>query len=442
MKTLIVDPAGSGLDWAYRAKEAGHAVKLFIRQTPKTEHIGRGLVDVVEELDPWLRWPDLIVNTDNTRYLRDLDMMRVLGWPVISASQESAKWELDRDVGQKILKKHGVETPPAKEFNDYDQAIAYVKRTGKRLVSKPSGDADKALSYVAKTPADMVYMLERWKRTGKLKGAFILQDFIPGIEMAVGGWFGPHGFNAGWCENFEFKKLMDGDMGVATGEQGTVLRYVTRSKLAKLVLSPLTEALAALDYCGYVDVNCIIDEKGQPWPLEFTMRFGWPTFNIQQELHPGDPVDWLWQLSQGRDARNTWMDRVAIGVVLSVPDYPYSHLTRKEVVGSPIYGLTPQLQPHVHFCETMLGEAPIDRNGKVETAKLPVTAGDYVLVMSATGETVYQAKQTAYRRLKHLTLPNSPMHRTDIGDRLSAQLPLLQKHGFATGLAFSTSPPP
>ena len=444
MRLLIVDPNGNGLDFAYRAKEAGHHVKLCIRDTPKTNHIGLGLVDVVREFQPFLEWADLVFNTDNTRYLRDLDSFRVHGTPIIGASQETAQWELDRGCGVEVLKQHGIAVPPYQEFNDYDEAIRYVKKRGTRLVSKPSGDADKSLSYCAKTPADLVYMLERWKRNPRsvTQPLLFLQDFVDGCEMAVGGWFGPHGWNAGWCENFEFKKLMDGDLGVATGEQGTVLRYVSRSRLARLVLEPLTDALAALDYCGYIDVNCIIDEKGTPWPLEFTMRPGWPTFNIQQELH-GDPVEWLWDLASGKDARAFTMNTIALGVVLSIPDYPYSHLTQKEVIGSPIYGLTPRLMNHVHFCEAMMGkDVPVDHEGSIVKESIPVTAGDYVLVMSATGQTVYDAKQTAYRRLKKLMLPNSPMYRTDIGDRLSKQLPELQKLGFAMGMEFSTSPPP
>lgn len=442
MKLLIIDPQGAALDLAYRAQEAGHKVRMCVRDTPKTEHIGRGMVEVVRDFAPFLHWADLIFNADNTRWLRELDAFQAYGGaPVIGASQETAKWELDRKHGVDILSAHGIDTPPFKEFSDYDQAIAYVKKRKTRLVSKPSGDADKALSYVAKTPADLVYMLERWKKAGKFKSPFILQDFVGGVEMAVGGWFGPHGFNSGWCENFEFKKLMDGDMGVATGEQGTVLRYVGRSKLARLVLEPLTDTLAQHGYIGYIDVNCIIDDAGNPWPLEFTMRPGWPTFNIQQELHVGDPVEWLAQLAAGKDARNILMDEVAIGVVLSIPDYPYSHLTRKEVIGSPIYGLTSRLQPHVHFCEVMEGKAPVDHEGEVKEEALPVTAGDYVLVMTATGETVYEAKQTAYRRLKKLMVPNSPMYRTDIGDRLSKQLPKIQEHGFATGMEFSPNLP-
>jgi phosphoribosylamine---glycine ligase len=291
------------------------------------------------------------------------------------------------------------------------------------------------MSYCSTSAVDMIYMLEKWKKLGK-QTSFILQEFIPGIEFGVGGWFGPNGWVGGWEENFEFKKLMDGDKGVATGEQGTVLRYVTRSKLAKKMLLPLTDTLAAKKYVGNIDVNCIIDESGDIWPLEFTMRPGWPAYNIQQELHVGDPVEWLAKLASGEDAP-TLKDKIAIGVVLSIPDYPYSHLTQKEVVGVPIYGLSSRLQPSVHFCEVMWGKAPCEDGGRITEKPMAVTAGDYVLVVSATGDTVYEAKQTCYRRLKQINLPNSPMWRTDIGDRLAKQLPQLQDHGFAAGMSFS-----
>ena len=437
MKLLIVDASGAALDLALRAKRDGHVVKHFIRQTEKTKHIGRGLVDLVEAFEPHLRWADIVFVADNTRYLDNLDAARKDGVVVVGPTKETAAWELDRLKGMKILGEHKIQTPAFREFTDYDQAIKYVKKENRRFVSKPSGDADKALSYVSKSPADMIYMLERWKVLNKLKREFILQEFIGGTEMAVGAWCGPHGFNSAWCENWEFKKLMDGDMGVATGEQGTVVRYVRKSKLASMVLEPLEEELVREGYTGYIDVNCIIDDQGTPWPLEFTCRPGWPTFNIQDALHMGDCVEWLHDLAQGKDSRQVLLNTIALGVVVSVPDYPYSHLTRKEVIGTPIYGIKPSLWQHLHPCEMMLGEAPVDLGGVIETVPIPVTAGDYVLVMSGIGETVLEAKKRVYARLKRLEIPNSPMWRTDIGDRLSRQLPRLQQMGFAKGMQFS-----
>lgn len=436
MRLLIIDPTGAGLDTALRAMRDGHQVKLFIKDSPKTLNIGKGLVDRINDFRPWVLWADLIFCTDNTLYLHELDAARKKGAIIIGPSVETASWELDRDVGMKVLRKCGIAVPPVRTFADYDSAIGMVKRTMGRFVSKPSGDADKALSYVSKSPEDMVYMLERWKKNDKLKGDFILQEFIGGTEMAVGGWFGPHGFNAGWCENFEFKKLMNGDKGVATGEQGTVVRYVAKSKLADKVLAPLADLLASKGYVGYIDVNCIIDDSGTPWPLEFTMRPGWPTYNIQQALHAGDSVQWLADLAAGKDAKNAIMDMVAIGVVLSIPDYPYSHITRKDVTGIPIYGIKPALWKNVHPGEMMLANAPLEVDGQIITCPMPATAGDYVLVMSATGETIRGAKKLVYRRLESLIVPNSPMWRTDIGDRLAKQLPKIQAHGYAMGLTY------
>jgi phosphoribosylamine---glycine ligase len=436
MRILIIDPQAASLDWVMRCQADGHKVKCMVKNDPKVEKVGKGVVERIDDLYEWFKWPDMVFYADNTLWLQAVDQWKSRGVPVIGPSQESVKWELDRDVGMKVLKKADIEVPPTKEFNDYDAAIAFVKKTMLRYVSKPSDSPDKALSYCAKSPADMVYMLERWKRLNKLKNPFILQEFKPGIEMAVGGWFGPGGFNRGWCENWEFKKLMNDDKGVATGEQGTVLRYVKQSSLANKVLKPVEDQLAAMGYVGYIDVNCIITDDGTPWPLEFTMRPGWPTFNIQQALHKGDHAQWLLDLAEGTDAKNWEMDTIAVGVVLSIPDYPYSHLTRKEVNGVPLYGMTPENAQHIHPCEMMMGEAPHEVDGKIVSRPCLVTAGDYVLVASGTGATVSEAKKAAYKILDQLSLPNSPMYRTDIGNRLKKQLPKLQSMGYAVGMQY------
>jgi phosphoribosylamine---glycine ligase len=441
MRLLIIDAGAHALDLAVRARKAGHDVRWFKRSTPQNGPSGTGLVEMVNDFNPWLRWANLIFVTDNTYYLKQLDAFRQESPYVFGPTEAAAAWEIDRSVGQKVLEKAGIPTLPQREFRNYDEAIAYVKKEDRRFVSKPSGiTEDKALSYVAQSPEDMIYMLQRWKKLGKHKAPFILQDFVAGIEMAVGGWFGPGGFNEGWCENWEFKKLMNDNLGVATGEQGTVLRYVTRSKLAAKVLDPLEEAIAETGMSGYIDVNCIIDEKGRPWPLEFTTRPGWPTYQIQSALHAGDPIEWMMETCEGLDPRHCIFNSVAVGVVLTIPDYPYSHTTKKEVVGIPIYGLDNSTLPHVRMCAMMQGEkVPMRVNGTIVEAPCLCTAGDYILVMTATSPTVKDAALTSYRRLKRLNVPNSPMYRTDIGKRLAKELPKLQALGYATGMKYSQS---
>jgi phosphoribosylamine--glycine ligase len=437
----VLDAYGGdgALDFCMRAQEDGHDVLWSFLKTPRTRWFGRGLVTTTEDWRSCVRWADVIVLTDNTKHLAALDHLRAAGRcaPIIGATAESAAWELDRKTGQEVFKKAGIAIPAFREFTDYDAAIAYVKREGRAFVSKPSYDeADKSLSYVAKSPADLVYMLERWKRAKRLKGAFILQEKVSGCEMAVGAWCGPHGFNSGWCENWEFKSLHAGDKGPNVGEMGTVLRVVAKSKLARKVLAPLEDRLVGMGYVGYVDVNCIIDEAGEPWPLEFTMRMGWPTFNIQQALVEGDRVQWLADLSEGRDSRPFKLDTMAVGVVLALPEFPYGKSPLEKVIGAPILGMSPSATRSVHLCQAMLSSAPQDGSGGVETAKCWATAGDYVLVASGLGESVRQARGRAYRTLEKIRIPASAFWRTDIGERLRSQLPQIQSSGYASNMRF------
>jgi len=413
-------------------------VKWYISPSPRSQYIGKGLVERVADWQEWVRWSDLIFVPDNTKHLRALDFHRDRGARIVGPNVAGAAWELDRDEGMRVLERAGIETPVSHEFSDYDKAIQFVKREGRRFVSKPSGvEGDKSLSYCSKDAADLVYMLERWKSQGKLKSRFILQEFVPGIEFAVGGWFGPGGFIEGWEENWEHKPLMDHDVGPNTGEQGTVQRFVKRSKLAKMLLTPLEDQLEEIGYVGCIDVSAIVDEKGQPWPLEFTMRPGWPAFNIQQALQTGDPAEWMSDLLEGRDPRCFRLDEIAIGVVMSLPDYPYDKRPIDEVVGVPLYGLSDRNMSSVHPCMMQAGKAPCEVNGKVVTTPLLCSAGTYVLVATGTGDTVKAAKDAAYRVVKSLRMPASPMYRSDIGDRLKKALPELQKHGFAEGMRWA-----
>jgi len=444
MKVLCIDAFGGDgmLDIVMRMQDDKHTVRWFFNHAPgeRNADYGKGLTTRVSDWREHVRWADLIVLADNTKYLREIDAVRKADPKklIIGATVEAAAWELDRNLGQQVFKRAGIAVPPFREFSDYETAIAYVKRENRCFVCKPSYDeADKALSYVSKSPADLVYMLERWKKAKRHKGPFILQEKISGCEMAVGAFFGPHGFNSGWCENWEFKSLMAGDRGPNVGEMGTVLRFVSKSKLAAKVLKPLEDRLAATGHTGYVDVNCIIDENGDPWPLEFTMRFGWPTFNIQQALLNGDTAEWLADLARGRDSRPFKLGAISTGVVMALPEFPYSHGPIEKSVGIPVYGLTRSILRNVHPCEMMQGQnIPTDVNGQVVNMPCLLTSGEYVLVATGVGESVQQSRRRAYKILETIKAPASPFWRPDIGQRLKAQLPEIQAQGYATDLLF------
>lgn len=429
MKVLLIEPHADGLlDLALRAQQYGHQVRYYLKDfDPIKQPVGRGLVERVSDWRPSMRWADLVL-LGSHRYLDELDRWAAEGVPIIGAGAKAAQWELDRLAGMAAFKAAGIPVPPFRHVSSLAEAAAYVKDRDEGMAVKPSGDVtDKSLSFVAKTAKEMLWRLDRWKREGKsFPQGLILQDRIEGVEMAVGAWIGPGGFAEGWEENFEEKRLFAGGIGPNCGEAGTVMRLVGRSKLADRVLKPLEDRIVSLGYVGNVDVNCIVDVDGTPWPLEFTMRFGYPAINIELSLHSGDPVEFLAGVASGKPPKTRALDEVAVGVVLALPPYPFGHEKTEEVVGVPVWGVTAGIEDALHPVMVQ-----IDRNDQL------ATAGSYVLVSTGTGKTVVEARRGAYRVMDRLTVPASPFWRNDIGGRLRAQLPKVREHGYALGLAYA-----
>jgi phosphoribosylamine--glycine ligase len=434
MKILVVDSEGLALDLALRFQDHGHDVKFYIHMNKESHPItlGDGLIDKVSDYKKYMDWADLIVLTDNITLMREMKSYKDKDYPIFGIGDEKAKSELDRNYGQDLFKEHGIKTMPySGPFNSYEEGIKFIEQNPKRWVSKPCGnETDKSLSYVSKSPEDMIFMLMKWKEMGK-KQSYILQEFKPGIEMAVGGFFGPHGFNQYFLENFEFKKLMNDDLSVNTGEMGTVLAYTKKSKLADMLLKPLIPYFESINYCGYIDVACIIDEKtGVPYPLETTERFGYPLIQIQEALHKGDTAQWMYDLVHGKDTMKVDEGVISVGVVLANGSFPKKPEDESEW-GYPLDISKVKDKNTLHFSEIKLGENIKLENGKIKKFKGYVTAGNYLLTVTGTGSSVKEAADNAYETIKQVQVANSPLYRTDIGKRLEKQLPLLHKMGFA-----------
>jgi phosphoribosylamine---glycine ligase len=431
LKVLVIDQIGLSLDFCMRCLDFGHEVRLWIKPSESNKHmaeVGDGYVPKVKDWRPSMNWADLIVTTDNSSLMEELAPYQRKGYPVFGSNVAGAKLELDRQFGQAVFKKAGIKIMESTEFNDYDKAIEFVKKNPQRWVCKPNGDVDKALSYVSESPRDMIFMLERWKKENPQNQGFVLQPFKKGVEIAIGGWFGAKGWSKHFLTNFEFKKLLPGDHGPNTGEQGTVMKYSEDSKLADKLLIPLTSYLHSINYRGYFDMAAMVDvdEDGTPWPLEATSRPGWPCEIIAQALHVGDPAQWMLDLMNGEDTLEV-LDEIAVGVVVTIGDYPFTQYTKRDFSGYPVYDTEPLLLEDIHLCEVKLGKAPDDEGNLVPT---PVTCGDYVLVATGTDYSVKGAQMRANRAMKKVEIPLSPGWRDDIGERIKDQLPRLREHDY------------
>lgn len=439
MKVLIMDieGGGTGVNLGLRAHAADHTVKYWMpTRAGRPRPYAEGMLDRPEKWEPEMDWADLIVLTGNNKYAWALNEYFGKGYPIFGANIKGAELELDRGKGQEILKRYGVKTIPYEVVSSPEEGIALIKETGKAYAMKPWGGVeDCALTYVSSAPDDGIFTLDKWKREGLFKGQLMMQEKIDGIEMGISGFFGPGGWSAALEESFEHKKFLNDDLGANTGEMGTVIRHVTRSKLFDLVLEPVTDYLHSINYVGDCSINCMIDKKGTAWPMEFTMRLGWPDFNIRQEVIQSDPVQWMKDLIDGKDTLKV-SKKIALGLVMAHGDFPHEHDGPEKWADFPIYGITNENFDHLHFQQVKEAKGFLWAADKLTRPSMTLTAGTYVMVVTGSGYTVAMAQKAAYATAWAIKWPSNIVMRTDIGKRLEEQLQLLQKNGFAEGMDY------
>ncbi len=440
MRILIIDVEHLGLDFVLRCSDAGHEVRWYMDDAKLRD--GEGMkgfkrVDTWKDSMSWAK-EGLILCTGNHKLIKELDRFRDLGYKIFAPTAASAALEIDRAIGMKALEDAGIEVPHYETFKDLASAAKFARKADKPYVFKTMGDEeDKSLSYVASDPADLVGWIERQIQRGvKIKGECMLQERIDMLaEVGVSGWYGPDGYLPDkWQICFEHKKLMTGEVGPNTGEQGTVCQYVEMDSLADTLLVPMADTLKRFGHRGDFAVGAGIDVKGKAWPFEFTARLGWPAFYIQVASHKGDPAQWMRDLLDGKDTLKVSTD-VAIGVVMAQPRYPYNDSDPEMVEGNPISGLD-DVWDNVHPASIMLGKGPTMQDGKVVDGEVYQTTGEYVLVATALGKTVERARKKVYSTVDQIKFKDA-IYRDDIGEKLEKSLPKLHSFGYATDMDYS-----
>lgn len=196
---------------------------------------------------------------------------------VIGSSSWTEHIELDRVAGFELAKRCGMGIPEYKEFNSLKAGVKFLQGSADKWVFKPLGNKDLDLTYPDTFKGELLDMLsynlpDRFK-TDSVN--YILQKFVDGIEVSSELWWNGDEF----CNpnrTLEDKKLASGNTGPATGSQSnTVWMCENMDGPVFKQMQKLKPYLERSGYLGPIDANCIIDEVGKPWFLEWTPRFGW-----------------------------------------------------------------------------------------------------------------------------------------------------------------------
>jgi phosphoribosylamine-glycine ligase len=117
-------------------------------------------------------------------------------------------------------------------------------------------------------------------------------------------------------------------------------------------------------------------------------------------------------------------------------DFPHEHDGPEKWADFPIYGVTDENFPHLHWQQVKQGKGYLWAGGKLTRPQMTLTAGTYVAVVTGSGQTVEAARAAAYEVAWDIKWPSNVLFRTDIGKRLEDQLEELHKHGFAEGMKY------
>jgi len=395
-----------------RLVDEGHEVKISIGNSFCHDTLG-GLLERVDdwkvELD-WIRAAgrEGCILFENVGAGRDetQDMLRHEGYNVIGSSAFGARLENERGFAQKLLASLGFATAPVFEFSDRREARRFIADRPARYVFKSNGpDAATFVGHHSRG-ADVSALLAGDSPVGP---SFVLMDFLEGVEMGVGAYFNGEEFLRPACLDWEHKRFFPGDLGELTGEMGTVVTYSRTRSFFKRTLALMQPLLKQHGYCGYINLNTIVNEEGI-WPLEFTCRFGYPGYAI---LDPLQLTPWSKLFRSMLDRNPTHFETApgfSVGIVVTTPPFPYSREQVDEPKGLPIVfegELSPEERSNLHFGEVAFHDGTFVTSG----------ASGYTLVVTGTGASIEEARRAANALVCKVSVANA-RYRRDIGQKL------------------------
>ena len=404
-------------DMYLRLLRAGHEVRVFMSDED-SQDVMQGMLSFTADWRTELDWiqqagRDGIILFETASAGTTQDTLRRDGFNVIGGSALGDRLEQERGYAQQLLSDLGLKTAWTREFKTFDDAVSFVTKSPGRYVFKLNGSNwPSTRNYVGQMDdgADMIALLVAARNNWNLgeSPSFVLMQHVAGVEVGVGAFFNGENFLGPPNLDWEHKRFFPGDLGELTGEMGTVVTYRGAQKLFDASLAHLAPLLRESGYVGYINLNTIVNRDGV-WPLELTCRFGYPGFPILDSLH-SEGWDSIFAALVARDRLTIkTMDGFSVGVVLTVPSFPYSDGYSELGRGTPVSfrnTMTEEDRDSLHYGEVTLS------NGQLATAGMI----GYVMVVTGLGTTVEEARDAAYDRVQKVVIPNG-RYRNDIGER-------------------------
>ena len=242
-------------------------------------------------------------------------------------------------------------------------------------------------------------------------GHVLLERFLPGEEASMLVVMDKSGYVC-LPPSQDHKRAYDGDEGPNTGGMGAycpapVVTQAIHQKTVERIVEPMHSHLSAMDipYRGVLYVGLMIDENGDPYVVEFNVRFGDPECQVTLPLIEGDVGELLYGAAtdQLSEAVVSFKSQHALTVVLASEGYPKSAVKGRKILG---------VERSLDTSSTWVSHAGTasDEQGNI------ISSGGRVLSVTSVSDSLQNARDLSYARIQQIQLEGSH-HRTDIGHR-------------------------
>lgn len=339
-----------------------------------------------------------------------VDVFTASGLRIFGPSKAAATIESSKDFAKRIMVKYNVPTAAYHTFDDYGEALEYVRGGSFPVVLKYDGLAAGKGVVIPETFEEADETLKDMLLDSRFgKGKVVIEDFLTGPEFSFMCFVnGTEVYPMALSQ--DHKRAYEGDKGPNTGGMGAYspLPFITeedKEYALEKIMKPVAAGMAA-EGCPFRGVlyGGLIKTPDGIKVIEFNCRFGDPETEVILPLLESDIYDIFSAVADNTPMPEIrWNSGATMGFVMASKGYPGSYDK-----GFAIEGLEDALSdPSIRIYH--MGTAAKDGGF--------VTSGGRVLMVVGSGETLQQAHDTALDAVGKIKCDNL-FYRRDIGWRV------------------------
>lgn len=417
MKVLIVGGGGREHAIAYCVAKSSKVEKMYcapgnagIAELAECVPIGAMEFDKLVTFAKEKEIDLAIVGMDDPLVGGLIDEFEKAGIRAFGPRKNAAILEGSKAFSKDLMKKYDIPTAAYENFDNADEALAYLETAKFPIVLKADGLALGKGVLICNTLEEAkagVKEIMLDKKFGASGNTMVVEEFMTGREVSVLSFVDGKTIKT-MTSAQDHKRAKDGDQGLNTGGMGTFSPSPFYTKevdefCRKYVYQKTVDAMAAegREFKGIIFFGLMLTEDG-PKVLEYNARFGDPEAQVVLPRMKNDLIDVIEACIDGTldQVDLQFEDNAAVCVVLASDGYPVAYEK-----GLPITGFDEFKKHEGYYC--------FHAGTKFDGDQI-VTNGGRVLGVTAKGATLKEARANAYKATEWVKFDNKYM-RHDIG---------------------------